>query len=210
MFKILDAVKDCNEDDTKPTQYYVEMSYANHIQRLLKSRGWDTDSLKSLHSKMESSTSNFNSTTLIESNWEDTLNTYYFEYVTKLCSLRPLYYSLSAAETVSASKLIDASSTADQVENIPFKLVDVSVTMEQVRIAMFKILVKLILCRISVPIIMIRLVLSLLQSMYLMLTKIHRVYKYALKILQVFREVQTRFSRRIFAVFFGVFLGDYA
>ena len=138
----MDTVKDCNEDDTKPTQYYVEMIYVNHMRRLLKSHGWDTDSSKSLHSEMVSSTLNFDSIALIESNCECTLSSYYFEYVTKLCSSRPSHYSLSAAETVSASTLVDASSNADQVENTLFKLVDVSVTEKQVRIAMFKILVK--------------------------------------------------------------------
>ena len=106
------------------------MSYVKHIQRLFESHGWDTDSSKSLHSEIVSSTSNFNSTALIEFNCESTLNSYYFECVTKLYSSHLLHYSLSAAET---------SNTADQVGNTPFKLVDVSVAKEQVKITMFNI-----------------------------------------------------------------------
>ena len=115
LFKILDAVIDCNEDDTKPTQYYVKMSYA-----------------------MIASAIDFDSTALIESNCESVSNSYYFECVTKLCSSRLSNYSLSAAETSNTAdqventpfELVGVSVAEEQVKitmfNILVKLIFIS------------------------------------------------------------------------------------
>ena len=68
-FEFLGVVKDYNGVDIKQTKDYIEISCANYIRRLLKSHGWDKNSLKPLPSEMILvPVSNSDSTTVDASN----------------------------------------------------------------------------------------------------------------------------------------------